>query len=436
MALSDLQKMVAGMFYPTPSQPGTSIYDLARADAQRQSLGSLGAGLLAAAVPQTPLMRAQALQQAFAGMGNMGTNVYNAAQARLMAQNAEASMSRAKAMSDFFSQSPQIDPAAAVTPVRDGGFQTNAQGIIASPPPPSVRVPGGLSPEQWAGVQQLSQIDPDKAMEVYSSLVKKNAGGDETVDTFGTVLYRTDPDTGLQQAILPKKGGGFVPIGAPGEIMDAASMAAAKARGTEEGRTSAQDTAGAPEVISQTRQSLQNINDVLQGDFIETAFGPVAGAITPESGAGIAYNTYTGGKFGDAVARINQIDSAAFAEGIRVFDGKGALSDAEGEVARGLKARLNRTQSPEAARTSLQEFQSTMQRASDRAELMLQINPNTGKLYTKAEAFLAVPVDSTLEDKYSQSANKKAQTTDAVPEGVDPEDWKYMTPEERKLWQK
>ena len=93
MALTALQRLVAGasnFFNPAQPPANASIYDLARADAQRQSMSALGAGLIGAAVPQTPLMRAQALQQAFAGAGNMNTNVYNAAQARLMAQKAES----------------------------------------------------------------------------------------------------------------------------------------------------------------------------------------------------------------------------------------------------------------------------------------------------------------------------------------------------------
>ena len=93
MALTALQRLVAGasnFFNPAQPAANASIYDLARADAQRQSMSALGAGLIGAAVPQTPLMRAQALQQAFAGAGNMNTNVYNAAQARLMAQKAES----------------------------------------------------------------------------------------------------------------------------------------------------------------------------------------------------------------------------------------------------------------------------------------------------------------------------------------------------------
>ena len=127
MALSDLQKMVAGMFYPAQPAANASIYDIARADAQRQALGGLGAGLMGAAVPQTPLMRAQALQNAFGSMGNTSANVYNAAQLRLAEkklaneQKAEAgTLSYLNSLGQRAPMSSTLVPSGSA--VRDGGF--------------------------------------------------------------------------------------------------------------------------------------------------------------------------------------------------------------------------------------------------------------------------------------------------------------------------
>lgn len=120
MALSDLQKMVAGMFYPAQPAANASIYDLARADAQRQAMSALGAGLIGAAVPQTPLMRAQALQQAFANVGNMGTNVYNAAQVRLLEQKQKmeaADRAAEAAWNERFESGAMATPIAATVPI-------------------------------------------------------------------------------------------------------------------------------------------------------------------------------------------------------------------------------------------------------------------------------------------------------------------------------
>jgi len=148
MALSDLQKMVAGMFYPAQPAANASIYDLARADAQRQSMSALGAGLIGAAVPQTPIMRAQALQNAFANVGNMGTNVYNAAQLRLAEQKLGQEQRAADAQRKYL-QSMGIGVAPASQslapsglPIRDGGFAANVAPVQGMAPTAATRPAG------------------------------------------------------------------------------------------------------------------------------------------------------------------------------------------------------------------------------------------------------------------------------------------------------
>lgn len=139
MALSDLQKMVAGMFYPAQPAANASIYDLARADAQRQALGGLGAGLMAAAVPQTPLMRAQALQQAFGSLGNTGTNVYNAAQVRLAEQKMANEQKAEAATLNYLNSLGQRAPVSSTlipagAPVMDGGFSAGVAPVQSMAP--------------------------------------------------------------------------------------------------------------------------------------------------------------------------------------------------------------------------------------------------------------------------------------------------------------
>ena len=115
------------MFQPQQPAANASIYDLARADAQRQSMSALGAGLIGAAVPQTPLMRAQALQQAFSNVGNTSANVYNAAQLRLMEQKlANEQKAEAGTLSYLNSLGQRAPMSSTLVPsgsaVRDGGF--------------------------------------------------------------------------------------------------------------------------------------------------------------------------------------------------------------------------------------------------------------------------------------------------------------------------
>lgn len=381
-------------FAPT-APAGASIYDQARADAQRQAMAQLGMGLVGAAVPQTPTMRAQALQQALASVGNIGTNTYNSAQARLMAQRAEADIARQKASEAFYGQ--KITPTIVPAPEPVGEFRElpDAARRLITPPPPTVKVsfPGGLTEGQWSSVQALAdRKDFEAADQLFARLVTKNAeGAGAGEDTYGSILFITDKATGLPQAVLPKKGGGYVPIAPPGQVITPDQLAGLKASETEKGKLGAQEQAGAPDAIAQADLNLQNIDTLLEGDAIDVAYGPVAGALDPTSAAGIAYNVSTGGKFGAAVALVDQIDFGSFAEGIKLFTGKGALSDAEGKVARGIKARLARTQDPASARQALMEFRAIVEVGKRRSELLNQKNPATGKPYTKAEAFAAVP---------------------------------------------
>jgi hypothetical protein len=130
MALTALQRLVAGasnFFNPAQPAANASIYDLARADAQRQSMSALGAGLIGAAVPQTPLMRAQALQQAFGNMGNTSANIYNAAQLRLMEQKLANEQKAEAGTLSYLNSLGQREPMSSTlvpsgSAVRDGGF--------------------------------------------------------------------------------------------------------------------------------------------------------------------------------------------------------------------------------------------------------------------------------------------------------------------------
>ena len=137
------------MFQPQQPAANASIYDLARADAQRQSMSALGAGLIGAAVPQTPLMRAQALQQAFGSMGNMGTNVYNAAQVRLLEQRQKMEEAAAARDADLVS--------------RLAGGGSVAAPIAGSVPIPAVEPVGEFRPIPPAAARILQPLPPTAA---------------------------------------------------------------------------------------------------------------------------------------------------------------------------------------------------------------------------------------------------------------------------------
>lgn len=235
MALSDLQKMVAGMFYPAQPAANASIYDLARADAQRQAMSSLGAGLIGAAVPQTPLMRAQALQNAFGNMGNMGTNVYNAAQARLMAQQAESAANRDKllsqrasailggfstptAVSPTMPTAPSIESAVSATPPV-GPTPINPQvATIMAPQPPSA-APLQFTDTDKIRLQNASALGDEEVIKVYNDIVEEKAKPKGGSDYLSMEVMR-QPD-GTYAYVQPSKTGGqpliLGPAPAPGE---------------------------------------------------------------------------------------------------------------------------------------------------------------------------------------------------------------------------
>ena len=195
MALSDLQKMVVGMFSQPQAPAGASIYDQARADAQRQALAQLGMGLVGAAVPQTPTMRAQALQQAFGGLGNVGTNIYNSAQARLMAQQVESAAARDRALAARVAAlrggnaaqltTPGIvQPAPATAPqVTD----TSASNVPATPVPLSPAAPQLAAPQppsanplQFTAAEQARLdnalvLGDEEYIKAYNEIVKEKS---------------------------------------------------------------------------------------------------------------------------------------------------------------------------------------------------------------------------------------------------------------------
>lgn len=219
MALSDLQKMVAGMFYPAQPAANASVYDLARADAQRQAMSSLGAGLIGAAVPQTPIMRAQAIQNAFAGVGNMGTNVYNAAQLRLAEQKLGQEQKAADAQRKYLQSmgigvapvSQSLAPSG--LPIRDGGFAasvTPVQGMA-----PTAAKPAGYdlltkSQRTILDSMYISGIDPgvvsNKALEFSVENMKEKEPKAPIAVPKGTTLV--DPVT-LQPVYQPPAGDGL-----------------------------------------------------------------------------------------------------------------------------------------------------------------------------------------------------------------------------------
>lgn len=193
--LTDLQKMVAGMFMPAsstrnPQNVSGSIYDLARQQEQARAMQRLGGNLMAAAVPQTPLMRAQAMQNAFSNIGGSSTDTYNTAQMLLAEQKARQQAARdaeidsaynavinpqnvsesvplPSASPDLSTFGPRVQAPSAQTPTSQseiGALISPAQAAIVAPQGPSAaniqpRRSSDLTPAQIKLVEGLAVTD-------------------------------------------------------------------------------------------------------------------------------------------------------------------------------------------------------------------------------------------------------------------------------------
>lgn len=153
-----------GIFRPQQAPAGASVMEQAQADARNQMLGRLGFGLLAAAIPQTAAQRTQALQQAFGGMGDMGTSVYNNAQLRIAQQKMEREQKAEEAQARLLQglgQAPSIAARLAPVgaPVREGGFASQVapvQSMAPVLPAPQGDIFSTLTPAQIAIVRGLA----------------------------------------------------------------------------------------------------------------------------------------------------------------------------------------------------------------------------------------------------------------------------------------
>lgn len=153
-----------GIFRPQQAPAGASVMEQAQADARNQMLGRLGFGLLAAAIPQTAAQRTQALQQAFGGMGDMGTSVYNNAQLRIAQQKMEREQKAEEAQARLLQglgQAPSIAARLAPVgaPVREGGFASQVapvQSMAPVLPAPQGDIFSTLTPAQIAIVRSLA----------------------------------------------------------------------------------------------------------------------------------------------------------------------------------------------------------------------------------------------------------------------------------------
>lgn len=235
---SDAYNTLMGLFRPAQAPAGSDFLEQAKAEAQNQMMQRFGMGLVAAAIPQTKAQRVQALQSAYNGFGDVGTSVYNAAQAKLMAAKVAESQRAAKA-DELFNQQiaaalgggslPQgttMAPteAAPMAPSVPGSAVDSSARRLMHPMPPSVAPVApvdtsmaapqfnqlGLTTAQTEALARITDIE-DRKRE-YAKFVVANTKGSaqtdavEIKDSQGNVLaYKYKDDKGnLQVENVPQ----------------------------------------------------------------------------------------------------------------------------------------------------------------------------------------------------------------------------------------
>ena len=165
---------------------------------------------------------------------------------------------------------------------------------------------------------------------------------------------------------LQARAAGFEPGTPEYQEFMATRGAGLAAQAKAEGEAAAEAVTGLGGALAKGEQALALIDQIAEDPSLPSILGIVQGNIpagTPVVGGGQAG--------ADLNAKIEQLQGQVFLEAFESLKGGGAITEIEGQKAERAKARLQRTQSPEAYRAALAELreviESGMRRARDRA---------------------------------------------------------------------
>ena len=278
----------------------------------------------------------------------------------------------------------------------------------------------GLSPEDRA----FYMANPDK----FDPMKLRDAMGGGADEYYGSAQWYQMPDgslgfgvlskTGDFKAINPPEGSQWAPkvtyqdagtsrvptysqgggvAGAPIQV-DVEGEKAAQESGSARGRAAA----NLPVVEAASDRMVRTIDDVLSDPYLPSMTGPFEGRLPNVTGQAARVQS-----------KIDQLMGGTFLQAYNDLRGGGQITEAEGSKATAAYNRLATMTVDDAEYVkALKEF---------RAELLKL----TAIARQRAGQADAAPQAS------APVVNPQEQP---VPEGVDPNDWKYMTPEERALW--
>jgi hypothetical protein len=146
----------------------------------------------------------------------------------------------------------------------------------------------------------------------------------------------------------------------------------------------------------------------------------------------------------DGMAILDQLGGSAFLDSIQAMKGSGSLSDAEGARVTAAATRLMTvTMSDTEARIAAKDFKEKLQRYKTALENDIADSRKAeARRRQQLEGMMGRPAPPEAAPAATRTREgvpfllAKPQTTAAgIPDGVDPEDWKYMSDEQKALFQ-
>lgn len=327
-------------------------------------LSQLSALALAAGQPMEGSQRAQLLAQMGQTGGQFNTNLYNAAQRRLMTsqmQQQQRDIEELGAIRDLQQKDPE-------------GFAKRIGGGVTAE---MIRTfsPTDLREVAKQIVIKRATIEPTQAFLTAGQTAGAPAGGGASTGGTAAVVPSAPafsaPDPFLQslepnaRALVQQYGNAINAANQQGNAKAATDLAEAlykqvpglKEAQTETAKTKAAEIAGAPSVYGTAIQTIKNIDAAITHPGRETGTG---------ASAVLGYVPATSAR--DFAARVEQLSGSAFLEAYQSLRGGGAISQAEGDKAQQAVARLkDRFISEEDYLKALKEYRDIVETGAKRA---------------------------------------------------------------------
>lgn len=167
-----------------------------------------------------------------------------------------------------------------------------------------------------------------------------------------------------------------------------AGAASEQAKGSAEGRATAEREQAAPGIIAEAENTISLINSVINDPSLAGITGKYEGGLEPDTLLG---RTLLNQEETDLISKVEQIQGKAFLQAFESLKGGGQITEREGQAARAAIARLKRVQSPEAFQESLRELRQIAENGMRRAggETVAEYSRTETDIYSDFDAFSA-----------------------------------------------